>query len=205
MNITEETKSGLRLLTTFSENEYKAIVDTSFNILLRRCDEDALSKGDLHGMDQLKVKRAFATLVCLIVEGGKANSSSASVGSILQEYKISPERRSFFAKLYDVNYSELRGLLARTGFNFPHIVGVDWRMDYCIKSDTLAHIGKPVYFVSLQTEKNLKLPEVGDVDVVESTKEQVEFTCNLEELQDLVSKMKDAVKQMERVQSELTP
>ena len=78
-------------------------------------------------------------------------------------------------------------------------------MHYCIKSDTLAHIGKPVYFVSLQTEKNLKLPEVGDVDVVESTKEQVEFTCNLEELQDLVSKMKDAVKQMERVQSELTP
>jgi hypothetical protein len=103
MNITEETKSGLRLLTTFSDNEYKAIVEASFNILLRRCDEDALGsfvvfppfleriilffklyhsflEGDLHAVDQLKVKRAFATLVCLIVEGGKANSSSASVG-----------------------------------------------------------------------------------------------------------------------------
>ena len=77
-------------------------------------------------------------------------------------------------------------------------------MDYCIKNDTLAHIGKPLYFISLQTEKNLKLPEVGDVNVVESTKEQVEFTCNLEELQDLVSKMKDAVKQMERVQNEMS-
>tara|TARA_R110002050_G_scaffold261228_1_gene401218 strand:- start:336 stop:617 length:282 start_codon:yes stop_codon:yes gene_type:complete len=90
-------------------------------------------------------------------------------------------------------------------------VGVDWRMDYCIKNNSLGNIGKPVYFVSLETEKNVKLKE-GVEGGVESesgssssqgSTERVEFTCNLEELQDLVSKLKDAAKQMERVQEEL--
>ena len=91
------------------------------------------------------------------------------------------------------------------GFNFPHIVGTDWRMDYCIKTDTLGHVGKPIYYISLKTEKNLKLPESSVTEIPKMEQENVDFTCNLEELQDLVSKLKDATKQMERVQSELTP
>ena len=95
------------------------------------------------------------------------------------------------------------------GFNFPHIVGVDWRMDYCIKTDTLAHVGKPLYFLSFQTENNLKLPEgegKGEGEEgVGGAGGQVDLTCNLEELQDLVSKLKDATRQMERIQGELTP
>merc|ERR1719354_259905 len=103
-------------------------------------------------MDALNVKRGFAAFVCLIVEGGKANSSSMQVSGIMEEYKVNQSACAEFSKLYDSNFSELRGLLTRTGFNFPHIVGVDWRMDYCIKTDTLAHVDKPLYFLSFQTE-----------------------------------------------------
>jgi hypothetical protein len=105
MNITEETKSGLRLIVTLADREYDALVDATFKILLRRTTEEELSsqpffhtdflfnlfylfhlnifvfivEGILGGMDALKVKRGFAALVCLIIEGGKGNVSSMQI------------------------------------------------------------------------------------------------------------------------------
>ena len=83
-------------------------------------------------------------------------------------------------------------------------------MDYCIKTDSLAHVGKPLYFLSFQTENNLKLLEgegkgEGGEEGVGGAGGRVDLTCNMEELQDLVSKLKDATRQMERIQGELTP
>ena len=137
MNITEETKSGLRLIASLPDDQFSALAGKSFDVLLRRCSEDELScnsfsslsvlicfvsppKNSLHpppftiinkpyessnhskklfmnktniiagvlgGMDALTVKRGFAALVCLIVEGGKANSSSMQVR--LSDYLLS--------------------------------------------------------------------------------------------------------------------
>ena len=76
-------------------------------------------------------------------------------------------------------------------------------MDYCLKTDTLAHVGKPLYFISFKTEDNIHLPEAAREGISEGRKE-VELTCTLEELEDLVGKLKDAAKQMERARVELS-
>ncbi|KAK2562106.1 COMM domain-containing protein 3 [Acropora cervicornis] len=75
----------------------------------------------------------------------------------------------------------------RTGSSFPHIVDVDWRLDYYIKNNQMEKVNKPMYLITLKTEESGK-PQGKDV----------QFSCSMEQLQDLVGKLKDACKSIER-------
>lgn len=88
--------------------------------------------------------------------------------------------------LYETNRETLVDHLKITGIAAPELIGVDWRLDYAIRSK---HGGKghlPIFFV------NLKLKERGLV-------KDFDMICTQEELEDMLSKVKDAVKQTERI------
>lgn len=65
-------------------------------------------------------------------------------------------------------------------------MGVDWRLDHSVKSKSAGRENAPLFFVALK---------VRDRGVLRS----VELLASLEEMQDLLSKVRDAVKQVERV------
>lgn len=71
------------------------------------------------------------------------------------------------------------------GITTPTIVGVDWRIDYAIRSNSIGRINAPMFFVSL------KIHDRG-------LYRYITMTATNEELQDLLSKVKDAVKQADR-------
>eukprot|EP01106_Pelomyxa_sp_JSP_P015863 TRINITY_DN563_c0_g1_i1.p1 TRINITY_DN563_c0_g1~~TRINITY_DN563_c0_g1_i1.p1 ORF type:complete len:111 (-),score=26.93 TRINITY_DN563_c0_g1_i1:139-471(-) len=87
---------------------------------------------------------------------------------------------------YERRAAQLRRNLSRTTFHFPQVVALDWRLDYYIKSSSIERAPAPVFFVRLTTL------ETGGKQGL------VEFTCTWEELQDLLNKLKDAAKQLER-------
>jgi hypothetical protein len=66
------------------------------------------------------------------------------------------------------------------------LVAVDWRLDYSIRSKHAGRSNIPLFFV------NLLLKEKGIV-------RDVELIASQEELQDMLSKVRDAVKQTERI------
>jgi len=72
------------------------------------------------------------------------------------------------------------------GISAPTIVGVDWRIDYAIRSKNIGKINAPMFYVSLK---------VNDRGLLR----YITMTATSEELQDLLSKVKDAVKQVDRV------
>jgi len=74
------------------------------------------------------------------------------------------------------------------GIAAPTIVGVDWRIDYAIRSKTIGKINAPMFFVSLK---------INDRGLLR----YITMTATSEELQDLLSKVKDAVKQADRAVS----
>eukprot|EP01133_Synstelium_polycarpum_P010860 gene10860-12650_t len=80
----------------------------------------------------------------------------------------------------------IRKTLSITNFHFPHVIDVNWRLDYFMKSNSMEKINTPVYLVNLTTEKE------------EGEKGHIEFACTLDQLQDLVFKLRDAQKQIER-------
>lgn len=127
-------------------------------------------------------------------------------------------RREMFEKIYTATREQLRRLLFSTGpsrisefpslitfkgFNFAHVVGVEWRLDYYIKSDKLDRIDVPI--CASQRLAPLSHSHIPFSDVINIKTEEngqtkdVQFACTQEELQDLVTKLKQAVKEVDRI------
>ena len=77
--------------------------------------------------------------------------------------------------------------LAKTTFGFPRVVGVEWRIDYVVKSRHLEKNYQPGYIVTLHTVDKQGEPK------------DVTFACSVEELTDLVDNLRDATKQVARI------
>jgi hypothetical protein len=105
----------------------------------------------------------------------------------LVNQKFNEDRADFIAKKYGERFTDIRRILSFSTFNFPHVVNVDWRMDYLIKGENLEKLNRPTYYIKLKTmEKDNK-------------EGQVEFVCTQEQLTDLVNKLKDAEYSLERL------
>ena len=63
-------------------------------------------------------------------------------------------------------------------------MGVDWRLDYHIKSSITGNDNEPVYYVTFQAVDG------------QGHSQDIRVACSLEELQDLHAKFKDAAKQV---------
>merc|ERR1712232_206446 len=130
-------------------------------------------------MDSLELKQAHAGLTGIILEGGKLNAEPILMRGVLSDYK-----------------RELIAVLSTTGFNFPHIIDVNWRLTFHMKSQSIDKENSPIYLLRFDTTKPSPTP-LNNKDY--ETNESVEFACNSWELLDLVQKLKDATKQFDRV------
>ena len=99
---------------------------------------------------------------------------------------MNEETMDMLRDLYESNKDTLVQHLERTGIGAPELIGVDWRLDYAIRSKHGGRGNLPMFFV------NLKLKDRGLV-------RDIEMVCNQEELEDMLAKVKDAVKQTERI------
>ncbi|XP_012773430.1 COMM domain-containing protein 3 isoform X2 [Maylandia zebra] len=71
------------------------------------------------------------------------------------------------------------------GRGLPHITDASWRLEYHMKNGQVDKVNDSFYLISLNTEN-------------EGSSEDINFTCTVEQLQDLVGKLKDAAKTMEK-------
>jgi len=55
----------------------------------------------------------------------------------LTESNVPAEKAEKFGELYGMAKPELKKVVATTGFIFPRVVDVDWRMDYYVKSNSI--------------------------------------------------------------------
>ena len=129
--------------------------------------------------DPLVVKQCYGALSVVFFEAAK---SDADVASALTEHSISNEQAKLLAQEFGKNKASLSKLLIKTAYTQSRIVDVSWRLDYYVKSNTIDKINAPIYYVTLVTERP------------DGAKEDVTFTCNMSEMTDLVSKLRDAAK-----------
>ncbi|CAH1790352.1 unnamed protein product [Owenia fusiformis] len=191
MEFSAEALEGLHL-----SGDSAHIPDQSYINLCKRVCEGVLHKngvkrleGDkqLSSLDQGVVKQTYAALATLVLEAAKHDADSNTISAVLEDCKYNTERIKAFNNTYLPQKPYLQLILGNTGTNPPHIVDVDWRLDYYIKNNHLEKVNEAVYLISLKTE------ECG----FEGTK-SIDFACTVEQLQDMVGKLKDACKSLER-------
>lgn len=102
---------------------------------------------------------------------------------------MSDDRITQLCKLLDRRREEIRNHLSQFHLGIPNLVGINWRLDYYLKSEILEQTRLPVYFVTLETR-------TGD-----GSRKDIQMTCSFPELQDLLDKVRDALKQAEKLHS----
>ncbi len=113
--------------------------------------------------------------------------SHGLVRSLFQEQSLVGENIDVIISFYNQHQETILNHISKIGISFPQIIGVDWRIDYSIRSKTTGKENVPMFFVSLKVlEPNDKVNNIN-------------FIANLEEMHDLLAKVRDAVKQVERV------
>ena len=78
--------------------------------------------------------------------------------------------------------------ISEVGKQFPRIVDVSWRLSLITNTSTAKKVYEPVFLVQLTLSDEGKLREM-------------QFSCNTEEMNDFVQKLKEASTQIERSSS----
>ncbi|XP_068082277.1 COMM domain-containing protein 3 [Anabrus simplex] len=195
MIICKESVDGLRFLGNSC-----TVSDENFIKLLEMCVDIIVNNEETRGVSHFSnskvdvMKGACAALLSLLVEATRHNVDAEMLSSVLsQDFNFTSARSEKLVKYYFQNRSKLEAALSCIGSHPPHIVDASWTLDYCIKTGSLEHAGVVQYLIQFHVESSDSTVKFG------KTSEIVRFICSLEELQDIVGKLRDAVKHVERV------
>ncbi|CAL7948905.1 unnamed protein product [Xylocopa violacea] len=131
-------------------------------------------------------KKILADVVCLLVEATRQNIDEENLKNFLNVIHVDETRSKKLCEVYCRNKAAIQSQLELIGNNPPHIVDIDWHLDYCIKLDTCNSLGIPLYHVRFSTKEY-------------ETTSHVTFSCTIQQLQELVFKLKDAIRYSERL------
>ncbi|TRZ00306.1 hypothetical protein DNTS_009906 [Danionella cerebrum] len=208
MEVSESVMKGLQTLADPSLFDLKSFIlftEVAFDSLLSPRGESALvgffieeristgqlvqgqgkANQDLKHIDPITLKSCHTAATTFILEGIKHNVDKSTMGSCLEDLRFSTERVDIFYTSFQKNKTALECLLSSIDSCPPHVTDVTWRLEYCLKNSHVHKVNQPSYLISLNTEKG-------------GTSSHINFNCTMEQLQDLVGKMKDAAKSLER-------
>ncbi|ELT99250.1 hypothetical protein CAPTEDRAFT_221549 [Capitella teleta] len=190
MELSPEVSRGLQLAgdtAHIPDKLYTKLVSYACDVLLEPSQCGPVPDA---GADAGCVKGALAALSTLFLEAAKHDINTDSLSHTLEDSKFSNDRIEIFSKKFLAKKHGLRALLSSIGNFPPHIVDVDWRIQHYIKNDCLNRVCQPLFLIDLKTEKS------------DAGEQSVQLACNQEELQDLVGKLRDACKTLQRTAQE---
>ncbi|GAB6029320.1 COMM domain containing 3 [Chamberlinius hualienensis] len=161
----------------------KLVLSAIEDLLRNDINENIFEEEEYSSVDRGVLKQALYGLITVFVEAAKNGIETVMLQSVLDDCKVSTERGVVICDTYKKNASRLINHLQSYTFHLPRVVDVDWRLDYCVMSHVVDKINQPLYTIELKTQSNSS-----------QCLDTVKFTCSVEELQDLVGKLKDAVK-----------
>uniref|UniRef100_A0A3Q1IMX4 COMM domain-containing protein 3 n=1 Tax=Anabas testudineus TaxID=64144 RepID=A0A3Q1IMX4_ANATE len=188
MELSESVQRGLQSIadpSSFGHSSFQVLVDVSFRSLLSsHADPGVLDQSELKQVDQILLKQSHTAATTFILEAVKQNADKSAISSCLEELTFSSERIEIFYSAYQVHFKS-NNILNHIGRRPPHINDVSWRLNYHMKNEQVDKVNEPFYSISLNVEG-------------EGSSEDINFTCTVEQLQDLVGKLKDAAKSVEK-------
>ncbi|KAM4684587.1 uncharacterized protein AAGF69_007266 [Amazona ochrocephala] len=190
MELSAYAQGGWRLLgdpRRFPRRSYAALLRAAFRSLLLGHSQEGLDDPDLKDIDPMVLKHCHGAAAMCILEAGKQKADISAISTCLEDCKLDKERIEQFCTEYQKNKDALEILLGSIGRSPLHITDVSWRLEYQIKNNQLHKTYQPSYLVTLNVENSDS-----------GSHPDVSFSCTMEQLQDLVGKLKDAAKSLER-------
>lgn len=195
MNLCDDVRLALKHVANSS-----AVSDECFGKLLEACVTSFLANESSRRVS-LPVstkpgvmKGAYASLLSFLIEASRHNMDREVLfGMLAKEYNFPPDRAEKVVKFYSVNKNEVQASLSLVGNCYPHIVDANWTFDMCLKENSVERVGTFFYLIQIRSEI------CDGTSGFKKTVKKIKFLCTVEELQDFVGKLKDAVKHVERL------
>ncbi|XP_042201944.1 polycomb complex protein BMI-1 [Callorhinchus milii] len=191
MELPESALAGLQSLAhpaRLPHKTFQLLLEAAFhNLLHPQADGTALDHAELGSLDPTLLKQSYAAITTCILEAGKQNADKSTLSTLLEECRFGSERIDTFCTEYQKNKGKVEALLGSIGRYPSHITDVSWRLEYHIRNNHLHKVNQPSYLLTLKAEN-------GEA----RSAEDVTFSCSMEQLQDLLGKLKDAAKSMEK-------
>lgn len=138
-------------------------------------------------IDDAFKKQTIPAFMTLFIESAKTDTSSEQLGLILDDCELTSHRKAIILEMYASSKQRIRARLTKIGTTPPHIVDVDWRLDYNLQNNQSNKVMKLLYTVGVKTDHTSS-----------EKSNDIQFSCSREQLQDFVGKLKEAVKAVER-------
>lgn len=192
MELSEAASRGLQLLAEpgrFNAKSFAIVLEAALHGLAGGCQDvsASLDRPELNHIDPMTLKHCHAAITTCLLEAGKQNADTSALSTYLEDYQFEKERLEHFCKEYQKNKHVLDLLLGSLGGCPLHITDVSWRLQYQLKTSQAHKAHRPVYLVNLNVE-----------NADSRSHPDISFNCSMEQLQDLVGKLKDAAKSLER-------
>lgn len=191
MELSEESLGGLHRLADpaqFSLKAFHAVLRGALQSLgPEQAAHPALDDPVFQHIPPCHIKECQAAAITCILEAVRNNVDGADLSSFLEDCKFDKERTEHFWTQYQKHRESLEILLENIGRAPPHVSDVSWRLAYKIKTNQLYKTHRPSYLVKF----NLESPD-------SRLAQDISFNCSMEQLQDLVGKLRDAAKGLER-------
>lgn len=98
----------------------------NFSLFFTELNELCLSKPDI-------IKESFASLLILLIESSRHNLDTNALLSTLENYNLNLSRLRKIANLFESYKARFQTSLRSVGSSKPKIMGLKWRLDFCIK------------------------------------------------------------------------
>lgn len=187
MELSKDTMDGVTHVlnaSNFSDDHFSQILENAVSYIHENPAEiKCIVKSD---SKPILTKKIFADLVCLLVEATRHDLDEEGLRSSLNFAHVDEKRIKKLCEMYINNKTAIKSHLESIGNNPPHIVDINWRLDHCVKSDTCNSLGVPLYHVQFSTKEH-------------EASNHVAFSCTIQQLQELVFKLKDAVRYSEKL------
>eukprot|EP01038_Epipyxis_sp_PR26KG_P009213 gene9213-12424_t len=177
VNLSQRTTSQLSSIDSIGPENLSKICKYFFQSLIR-------------GGSNIVIDESLDEYLCaistLMIEAARSRITSDQIRSVLKEQGCSVGVIDIISGLYEQHTSTIIEHIEDTGIAAPEIIGIDWRLDYSIRSKNAGRENLPMFFIALKVKDR---GIIRDIDMI----------ATLEELQDLLSKVRDAVKQADRI------
>lgn len=179
MELSQRTLTDLGTLETLAPDDLSKIYKYFIQIVTKNQSNVTLE-------ENVDTEAALGGISTLFLEAANVRVSGDQIKSVFAEHSMSADIAETLSGLYDQHRDNIISHLEATGIAAPMIVGIDWRLDYSVRSKHGGRNNVPMYFVSLK---------VKDRGLIQN----IDMIANLQEMQDMLSSVRDAVKQVERV------
>lgn len=168
--------------TALTDSQFQALAEYAVSSLFTSSSVES-SHALPHGIDSLLLKYSIPSIATLLLESSRTDLSTDQFLLVIDDCKFAPAKKEILQKIYNSYKQRIREQLALVGVDCPHVVDVGWRLDYNLKNNQLNRVMQLQYTVALKTQQ-----QSCEKDSF------LQFSCNREQLQDFVGKLKEAAK-----------